>query len=477
MPQAPSSFDRDALRRAGRRAVDLFVDNFDGPPDARVYPECDRQSLRPLLADTITADGVGIEQAVDDFARLVLPNCMRTPHPLYLGLVNTSPLPGAVLGDLLVSTMNNNGGAFHQSPAMTMAEQEVLAWMAARFGLGDVQGMFLPGGSYSMVQALLLARAKHLPQWDAVGPAAVTQRPLIYCSSAAHFSVERAGHAAGLGREGVVAIPTVGRGAMDVAALAERIESDLRAGVRPFAVVATVGTTGTGAMDPVEPLADVCREHDLWLHVDACYGGGVLLLDEQPAQVCGIERADSLAVNPHKWFFIPLTASVLFTRHAELARSVFDVGASYIPGDGEVDAYRRGIPTSRRSTGFAMWMALRAHGWSVVRDTVVRNITLTRLLERLLAEAGFTVLPDGELSIACARWEPPGLDAAATDELQRRITNEVVAGGTVWFATVEHDGKTWLRFNMVNLHTREEHIERLVEELKRSAREAYELKS
>jgi aromatic-L-amino-acid decarboxylase len=391
---------------------------------------------------------------------------MGTPHPLYLGLVNSSPLPAAVLADLLVSALNNNGGAFHQSPAMTACEAEVIRAFARLYGLPDqTEGMFLPGGTWATLQALVLARARALGR-RAPGPGL-----RIYTSAAAHFSVARSAAVAGIGEEDIVILPTSGRGELGVELLAETIRRDRRAGKTPLAVVATVGTTGTGAVDPIAAIADLCASEETWLHIDGCYGGAIALLPELRALLAGVERAQSIAVDPHKWFFIPVTAAVLLVREAGLAARFFDTPhGSYIPGDGSVDAWRRGIPTTRRGSGFTAWMAIRAHGWQTIREAVRRNIGLTRLLEQLLAKCGFTVLPDGKLSIACARWEPSHGDGPSSDRLQEELMRRVVATGKTWFATVRHGGCTWLRFNMVNLHTREAHIRSLVDLLRESVR-------
>ena len=252
--------------------------------------------------------------------------------------------------------------------------------------------------------------------------------------------------------------------------LAERIRRDRRHGKRPFAVVATAGTTGTRAIDPLLEIAAICREEQIWLHVDACYGGAAMLLEPMKGRFAGIEKADSIAIDPHKWFFIPVTAALLLTRHPDVAQKVFATTAgSYIPTDGEPDAWQRGIPTTRRSSALAVWMALRAHGWNTIRTAVKSNIELTRMLERLLAERGFRVLEGGELSIACARWEPRNGTDELTDGLQNRIARDVVRSGKAWFSTTRHAGRAWLRFNMVNLYTREHHIRQLADSLSLAA--------
>ena len=456
-----AAFDLAAvdLEEAANKAAGLFVRIYRDLEQRPVAPAVTRAGLRQTLAGKLTEDGVGLLRTLEEFESLVLPGSMGTPHPLYLGLVNSSPLPGAALADLLISSLNNNGGAFHQSPAMTTCEEELVREFSRLFEMSDADGMFLPGGTFATLQAIVLARVKATG-----GPA---QSGLtLYTSEAAHFSVARTAMVSGLAAQDVVSIPVLGRGAMDVGALAERIRHDRKHGKRPFAVVATAGTTGTGAIDPLVDIATLCREEQIWLHVDACYGGAAMLLEPMRERFAGIDKADSIAIDPHKWFFIPVTAALLLTRHPDIAQKAFATSAgSYIPTDGEADAWQRGIPTTRRSSALAVWMALRAHGWRTIRTAVKSNVELTRLLERLLAQRGFRVLEGGELSVACARWEPHNRTDELTDGLQNRIARDVVRSGKAWFSTTRHAGSVWLRFNMVNLYTREHHVHQLVDSL------------
>lgn len=455
---------RDALRQAADRAAQLYTEIYAGLEDRRVDPGVTRAQMQALFAKSIGDEGVGLDRTLEEFAEKILPNSMGTPHPLYLGLVNSSPLPAGPLADLLVSALNNNGGAFHQSPAISATEREVVREFSRLCGFGeDASGMILPGGLFANLQGLVLARQAHFPEWHKRGPTALNGRPRLYRSHAGHFSVDRAATIIGLGQEGIVEVPARGRGEIDVHELEEQIIRDREAGDLPFAVVANAGTTGTGALDDIEGVAAVCQRQKVWLHVDACYGGGALLLEPRLPEFAGIGRADSVAIDPHKWFFVPMTAGLVLTRRRDLEVEAFEIAASYIPRDEEVDPFRRGVPCSRRSSGLAVWMTLRAHGWNVIRDAVERNIRLTRQLEERLAARGFNVLGGGQLSIACARWEPAGLGRADLDALQQKIAQAVIATGEAWFSTVHHDGAVWLRFNMVNYHTRERHVDRLVE--------------
>ncbi|MEM9798818.1 MAG: pyridoxal-dependent decarboxylase [Planctomycetota bacterium] len=449
---------RQGMARAGA-LLERFYDGLDARP---VLPDPRVDGLIERFHGTLGEDGVGLDGALTEVEEIVVDSAMGIPHPLYLGLINSSPLPGGIVAESIVGGFNNNAGSWQQSPPFAAAEHEVLRCFRDLLGLAEyAAGILLPGGSYATLHALQLAREAKLPAWRREGPRALAGDPRIYVSSASHFSAARAAHAIGIAPKDVVHVDCTGRGEMDPADLAQRVAEDRERGYLPFAVVATLGTTGTGAIDPLSALADLCRTHDLWLHVDACYGGAAALLDELKPHFASLSEADSVAVDPHKWFFVPMVAGLLFTPHTGLELETFDVDAPYIPSYEIPDPYRRGLPTSRRAAGFTVWMALRAHGLARVRDEVRRNCHMARVLEDRLRDAGFRVLEGGEMSIACARWEPEGLNEAALDELQLRISREVVASGDAWFGTVRA-GQSWLRFCLVSTFLRERHIDRLV---------------
>lgn len=416
------------------------------------------------LEGTIGEEGVGLVEAVRDFERWIVPGALGSCASHYMGLVNSAPLPAGPIADLLVSALDNNASADHHAPSALAAEREVVRVFSGLFlGRDDAGGMVVPGGSFATLQALLAARARAFPAWERDGPAALDGRPIAYVSEATHFSGARAAHLAGVGRAGVRRVPTSGRGAMRPDALAEMVREDRASGHLPFAVIATAGTTGTGAIDPLDRIAEVAGDADLWLHVDACYGGGAILVPELRGRFAGIERADSIAVDPHKWFFAPLTCSILLTAAAPEPAEPFDIDNSYIPATASPAPWRRGIATSRRAVGLALWTLLRAHGLDTVRRAVASNIRRTRRLEARLAEAGFEVLPDGELSVCCARWAPGGgsesADPAHDDALHEEIAEGVIAADRGWLSTVRHEGRTWLRLNILNPATTDEVVD------------------
>jgi aromatic-L-amino-acid decarboxylase len=455
--------DPSELSRAAHAAADILVEMHRNLETRRVAPTQTASQLRQRFRGQLGEDPIGVEAAVAEFRDRILPHCMATAHPRYMGLVNSSPAPAGVLADLFISALNNNGGTAHQFPAIHALEREVVESFSERLlGHKESCGMLLPGGTFANLQGLMLARNCHFPEWARKGPSALSDVPRLYLSEATHFCIERAALTLGFGSENLVTVPCTGRGRMDVEALRRCIAQDRAHGRRPFCVVGTLGTTATGAIDPLEDIESICRDEELWFHVDACYGGAAALVDGLKPLFSPLNRADSVATDPHKWFFMPMVCGMLLHRHPELERETFaPTASSYIPRDGQsvFEPYLSGVATSRRASGLVIWMALRAHGWSALAEAVNRNIELTRLLESLMAESDFEVLPGGRLSVACFR--KAGLDPTET-------VRRVVESGEAWLSTARHDQQTWIRANIVNLYVQDHHVRTVAKSIQNS---------
>lgn len=444
----------DELESAAAKTISIFLDLIRGNTSpSRITPEAGRIAVRECFEGTLGQQGGGLLAALQDFEQLVLPRSLHISSPMYMGLVNSSPLPGAALMDCLVSAIDNNAGASHQGPAADACEAEVVRSLSEVLGLDTrMTGMFVPGGTYANLHGLLLARTvcaeKHQVACDSM---------TLYFSEACHFSIARAGKIIGFSPRNLKAVPTRGRGSIDTEALEAMIEKDKRSGLVPCAIVGNLGSTGTGALDPINAIIDICDRQGSWCHVDACIGGPVLMLKEFVGYREALTRADSLSIDLHKWFFLPLTASLALTRHPHVEAECFQLEASYIP-QGSSEPYQRGVPTSRRATGLTAWLTIRAYGWDLIEAAVRRNIELTRLLEDKLSEAGLQVLPDGELSVCCARLDDDSLPA----DFHEQVAEHVRRNGSAWFGTVHHDGRVWWRFNILNLYADETHVEEIV---------------
>ena len=444
----------EAFEKAGAHALRAIRGFYETLRESPVFRE-----MPPRSPELLPERGIGLEATMDLVARELLPHAMGIPHPRYLGLVNSSPLPGAVLGDVLTSALNNNAGANHQSPSFSWCEQSVVRSFNKWLGLSPKHaGLILPGGSYANLHGLILARESKFPDYPLTADGEAL-RPRVYVSEAVHFSANRAVRAAGLGRDAITSIAVRADGSMDIDALRRTIEDDRLHSVHPLAVIATYGTTAIGALDPLDAIAGVCEEHGLWFHVDACYGGAATLLSEFEESWRGAHLADSLAVDLHKWFFLPIAASLVLTPHRQLERDAFEVSASYIPIARSSQPFERSVATSRRATALSAWFALKAHGIRSIRDTVRRNNDLMRLLEQRLASEGFECVEGSRLSIAACRWIRPQWPSEQADRFQVDLRRMIVEKGITWISTVRHADLLWLRFNLVNLYTNESDIE------------------
>ncbi|MCG8423179.1 MAG: pyridoxal-dependent decarboxylase [Proteobacteria bacterium] len=424
------------------------------------------------LRDSLGDRGIGVRAALDEFERLCIPASMAVASAGCLGLIHSSPLPATLPAELLVAALNNNTGCDLTAPAAAFAEGEVMRMMKQLVGWDEsASAQLVPGGSYASAQATILARSERLPEWEEHGPSAVARPPCIYVSEASHFSATRSARVAGFGWRGVRRVPTRGRGQLDPVALQRLIARDNAAGKQPIAVIATAGTTSTGAVDPLAAVAEICREHGLWMHVDACYGGAGLLVPELADEFASIASADSIAIDPHKWMFMPLVSAVFLTRHAEAERRAFAVAdAWYIPPSNRArDAFTRGVAASRRASALTLWLALRAHGQDAIRSAVRRNIGLARQLEDRLRERGFEVLAGGQLSTVCARWPAQSSSDASDDEIHTAICRAASQSGHLWLATTRHAGRTWLRFCVANLLTTEDDIDAIADTVSSAA--------
>ncbi len=410
---------------------------------------------KPAILDQ---QGIGLKAALQEFEETIVPNSLGITYPIYVGLVNSSPLPAAALADSLVSALDNNAGASHHGPAANWCEEEVIRLFCSWFGWENpATGMIVPGGSYANLHALLLARAYSLRK-----PNAELLKLVVYHSQAAHFSVMRSAHVIGIDPQNIRTIPAPGRGFLDSDAFAHMVENDLENGLIPCCLVANFGTTGTGAIDDLDALSKICQKQDIWFHVDACYGGAAMLLPEFQHYVESFGNVDSISIDPHKWFFMPLVSSIVLTRHPELEKESFALEVSYIP-QGHPEPYQRGISTSRRATGITLWMAFRCYGWGMIAEIVRNNIVLARELENKLHAADFEILADGQLSIVCARLKQdmPSL-------FYEEVAEQIRELGEAWFATVQHDGKIWWRFNILNIWVTDKHIEKIGNLLKKT---------
>jgi glutamate/tyrosine decarboxylase-like PLP-dependent enzyme len=461
---APASFRRLAARAADLLAADLA--RLQDDPLAPVRRPMDPARRARLLAQPLPEAPVAPEEVLRRFEEDVLPHPMGNGNPRFFGWVNSPPQPLAVVAELLAAGMNPSvAGGDH---AATYVEHAVLRWLLELLGLDRASGSILcSGGSVANLIGLAAMRHRALPDARRAGlrggPALT-----LYGTAEGHACLQKAVELLGLGRDSLRAIPTDPQRRLDIPALREAIRQDRRAGRTPACVVASAGTVNTGAVDPLEAIADLCREEGLWFHVDGAYGGFGILAEQTGGAAGlyrGLDRADSLAVDPHKWLSIPVECGCAIVRDKAMMREAFSLVPPYLRDDAALPWFSEfGIQQTRGFRALKTWMALQAVGASGYRREVTRQVALARtLVERIRARPGLELVAAGPLSAACFRVRLPGRSPAEEDGLQKAAAERLQAEGRVFLTTTALDGRTVLRACILSFRTTEPDLDALLD--------------
>jgi len=467
--------DPESYRRDARRVVDWTADYLR---DVELYPVLSGArpgAVRMELPAAPPAAGESIEAVLDDVQRVLMPATTHWQSPGFMAYFASSGSPPGILGELLTAAMNVNAMLWRTGPAATELEEVTLDWLRQMVGLPEpLFGVINDTASSSTLYALAAAREAQADlRIRELGMAGRPELPPLryYASTEAHSSVEKAGIVLGIGREGLRRIPVDSRFRMDPVALRQAIREDLIAGIRPFAVVATAGTTSTTSVDPVAAIAEVCAQHALWLHVDAAYGGAAALAPELRWVLDGAERADSIVVNPHKWLFTPIDCSVLWTRRPDVLHNAFSIVPEYLTSTDAGDApnlMNYGTSMGRRMRALKLWMVIRSFGTDALAARIREHCRYASLVARWAdGERDFELLAPAPLSVVCLRAHPPGLDDPGTlDTLNQRIVDRINSGGRYFLShTRLHDAYA-IRVAFGNLRQEERHARGVINALR-----------
>ncbi len=445
----------EALGRAAAIVAEAWR-SFDRPRPGQ--PAVDDR-LRELLRAALPAGGSSAIGALEDAAR-VLDTSLAQPRPRFFAFVGSSGLEIAVLGDLLASCFDVNLALW--AGAASEVEEQAVRWVSEFIGFPAAAGAFTSGGTISNVTALAAARERALPGTRRCGM--VEQAGALYCSGEAHYSVVRAAELLGIGSDRGRGRRQDGARRLAPEEVAAAIDRDRDAGIASSAVVASAGPTRTGAVDPIDALADVCAERGTWLHVDGAYGVAAASTTSAGHLFAGLERADSVTLDAHKWLFLPKACGVVLVRRREDLHGALAHEEDYVPHDRpEHHMVDITLEYSRPFRALKLWLAFRAHGADAIRDAIERNLRQARLLHDELAACDDVELLCGEppLSVVPFRHVPHGV--ADLDAHNLRLVAALQETGDVWVAPATVDGKVCLRPCVVNYRTTDEDVRALVE--------------
>jgi glutamate/tyrosine decarboxylase-like PLP-dependent enzyme len=445
---------------------DEIVDFYATMPQQAVMQPVTPDQVRAHLAEAYDFEApIALDRLVKDVSGMLRQWNVHTTHPRYFGLFNPPTGLASVVADSLVALYNPQLATWSHAPAANEIEQFTLKYLMPYFGLDPAGAVanFTTGGAEANLSAVLCALTHRYPEYGDGGRlASVKAQPLIYVSQEAHDSFVKIAHITGLGRDALRVIPTDRRLKMDVGALADQLARDEQAGSQPFMLVGTAGTTGAGVIDPLPELAAVCRTRGLWFHVDAAYGGAAILSPRLRVHLQGIEAADSITCDAHKWFSVSMGAGMFFCRHAGTVARTFRVRADYMPGEigDTVDPYLTSIQWSRRFIGLKLFMALAEVGIQQFVARIEHQADMGALLRRKLEAHGWQILNETPLPVVCfthAQLGPEDLSG---------LLARVYAQKQVWISETRlKKHLPALRACITSFHTQAEDIDVLVDVL------------
>ena len=467
-------------RFLGNAVAQIISEHVAGLAARRVTPTATPAELEKLFDEPLPEKGIALEEILARFKNEIAPNAMGVPSPRYFGQFNPTPLPIGVWADALSSMLNQNAGAWRNGPTSAMLEARVIRWLCDLLDYGPQSfGTLASGGSEANLIALKCARDSVA---NGIKDHGVRKAPgdlVIYASEQCHYSIDKSADILGLGREGLRKIPTDDRFHIIPDALREAIAKDRDAGLIPCCIVGVAGTTSTGVIDPLEELAEIARENRCWYHIDAAYGGPLAFSPKHKDMLRGINLADSITFDPHKWMFVPFACGATLVRDGgRVLRDAFDMTPEYLSedrggADVEFDFFRYGQMGTRRFNSLKLWMAIKFMGREGYAKTVERHIELTKYLAKQIdGLEGFERVGEVETAVCCFRYLPDNLELGAeSDRLQQRLQQIIERSGEAWLTTTVVHGHRALRVNINSFLTEQHHIDDLVNLLHKKAQE------
>jgi glutamate/tyrosine decarboxylase-like PLP-dependent enzyme len=456
--------DRAALWSRLIQKIEEYVSGVD---DLRVAPTLDPDELRRMLEPYTFEQPQDPLLAMDFVVRGSWQHQVHSSHIHYYGLFNPQPATMSIAADALVAAFNPQLAGWSHSPFAVEVEQHLVRAFGERFGYNSevCDGTLTSGGAEANHSGVLCALTHHFPPFSRGGVRGLDAQPVFYVSDQSHHSLLKAARMCGLGTDAVHVTTLDADGRMDVDALATQIHTDRRQGFAPFMVAGTAGTTSAGIVDPLPALAELCARENLWFHVDAAWGGAAVMVPELRGVLSGIERADSITFDAHKWLSVPMGAGIFLTRHRDILHRTFRIATGYMPREAEgmeiTDPYTHSMQWTRRFIGLKVLLTLAVAGWDGYALAIRQQTAMGDLLRRFLRESGWEVVNRTELPVVCFRdlqHNPP----ADADAIARRI----VASGKAWLSTIPFKGGLpVLRACVTNYRTGPDEIRRLVSEL------------
>jgi glutamate/tyrosine decarboxylase-like PLP-dependent enzyme len=492
-------FTSKERRELGYRLIDRVDQYFTSLNDRAVQPPADQRTV-DYTPSPLPELGSDAALVLDDLCQQMIDRGFHIPAANYFGLMNPTPTYMAVLADALVSALNPQLASLARSQFASTLESETIGWIASRFGwhkMGDphlpqsadvglcdhsgdapppqgailCDGTFTSGGNEANFTALALAISHHFPNAIEDGIATIGARPVLYASAESHHSLEKSAGLLGLGRKALRRVPVNDSLRLDTARLILQIEADYACGFLPFCIVATAGTTSSGAIDDLNALASIAERYGLWLHVDGAYGAAAAFSEKYRGLLSGIERADSITIDPHKWLSMPFAAGVILTRHSSMLEKAFSVTSPYMPRVARpsmIDNFKISAQWSRRMNSLKLWLTLRVHGRQAYEEMIERQMQLASDMRQWFERSTFFALTAPQ-TLPILNFRLRGVDDDEAEAAHQNFVDEFNRDGRYWISRTHVRGKSVLRMMIISYLSTAEHVAGLQEALQSAA--------
>ncbi len=466
--------DNEAFRRQAHRLVDWMADYLHEIEQLPVKSRKQPYEVFRQLPEHPPAESRPFEETVEDFQKIIMPGMTHWQHPKFFAYFPANSSYPSVLGEMLTATLGAQCMIWETSPAAAELEEKMMHWLREMLGLPRAwEGVIQDTASAATLSAILSAREK------ATGFSGNRQgfpqgHYRLYCSRQTHSSIDKAVRIAGLGSDNLVKVDVDDTLAMDPAALRRAIEADKTAGLKPLCVIATLGTTGTTAIDPVEEIGRICREHKVWLHVDAAYAGTALILPEYRHMARGMEQVDSFVFNPHKWMFTNFDCSAYFVRDKETLIRTFEILPEYLKTStrGAVNDYRDwGVALGRRFRALKLWFVIRDFGVEGIRRRLREHIRMAReLYKEIETTDDFEIMAPSPFNALFFRWHPTGTDNRETlNRLNAALLQKLNDSGRLYLTHTKIGADYIIRMVIGQTYVQERHVREAWEDIRKTA--------
>jgi aromatic-L-amino-acid decarboxylase len=460
----------EEFKTAGHELVDYIANYLENVSSKPLFNPTESSLLYELFDEKIPDTPRSLATIQQTLEEKLIPYCTHVNHPGYMGLITPTPNPAGILAEFLVAALNQNLGAYSIGPSATVMELRVIRWLNDLIGYDEKAGGNLTsGGMTSNFIGLKLARDYSTN--DKAQHDGMKEGWIAYVSEERHVSLDKAADAVGIGRNNLRTIPTNDQYQVRIDLLKEAIQKDKANGLRPICIIGLAGTTNLGAIDDLESLYEIAQLENCWLHVDAAYGGGMLLSNKYKGILHGLNLADSVTIDPHKWFYAPLDAGAILVKDHKRLNISFGMQPAYLTDQSQqknerYQFYVNGFEQSKRFRSLKIWVSFHHYGKTKIGEWVDNNIAHAKHLHQLaLNNPDFESAMEPMMSAVCLHYKTPQLTNEQNKQLHFTVTEKIESEGKFWFATTIMKGKTWFRINPVNIYTEMKQVDELFKTL------------